>query len=453
MVKTTKEFVKGNGIEHSLNYQRKWIKLYEKVVMEMIGKPYHQLSKEETSHVRNGVNKEQYEALMETDGELITDIYEEVDVSHGYISMMERLNFLLETVYVHSHTLRSGRKVIQLDYAKLIGVKWNVISENSRGIVFDADTLEVLSLPFHKFFNVNEREETRLENLNLTEKGYVMEKLDGTMVHVFMDDLDNGLYFATRGTVMNELHNRLAEDQFTTQKVNLDELRAIIQEGYTPLFELLLEESHEYRHIVSYDQREVRLIAMRHRKTGEYVIPAQLGIYAERLGVESAIFDDKKTFFDVTLEKEFVQNTEGWVVMFESGHFVKVKAHQYMSLMDISFVKENFDHKSSSLPKIVHEWMRHDIQDDKISQLPTQGMRDQAFGVVEDILDAVRKVKAEMQKVCDELYVESQKEFAQKLKNNPNIPTYAQVVIFKLRAGSEVGVKQIPPVLLEKHMK
>lgn len=453
MVKTTKEFVKGNGIEHSLNYQRKWIKLYEKVVMEMIGKPYHQLSKEETSHVRNGVNKEQYEALMETNGELITDIYEEVDVSHGYISMMERLNFLLETVYVHSHTLRSGRKVIQVDYAKLIGVKWNVISENSRGIVFDADTLEVLSLPFHKFFNVNEREETRLENLNLTEKGYVMEKLDGTMVHVFMDDLDNGLYFATRGTVMNELHNRLAEDQFTAQKVNLDELRAIIQEGYTPLFELLLEESHEYRHIVSYDQREVRLIAMRHRKTGEYVIPAQLGIYAERLGVASAIFDDKKTFFDVTLEKEIVQNTEGWVVMFESGLFVKVKAHQYMSLMDINFVKENFDHKSSSLPKIVHEWMRHDIQDDKISQLPTQGMRDQAFGVVEDILEAVRKVKEAMQKICDELYVESQKEFAQILRSKTDIPNYAQPVIFKLRAGSEVGVKQIPEVLLEKYMK
>ncbi|WP_442637727.1 T4 RnlA family RNA ligase [Rossellomorea marisflavi] len=453
MVKTTKELVKGNGIEHNLTYQRKWINLYEKVVMQLTGKHYQSLTEAEISYIRNGVNEAQYDALMETDGELITDIYEEVDVSHGYISMMQRLNFLLETVYVHSHTLRSGRKVIQLDYSKLFGSKWNAISENSRGIVFDAETLEVLSLPFHKFFNVNEREETRLENLNLTEKGYVMEKLDGTMIHVFLDDLDNGLYFATRGTVLNELHNRLAEDQFTAQEVNLDELRAIIQEGYTPLFELLLEESHEYRHTVSYDQREVRLIAMRHRTTGEYVIPAQLGIYAEKLGVTSATFDDEKTFFDVILEKEFVQNTEGWVVMFESGLFVKVKAHQYMSLMDIGIVKENFDHKSSSLPKIVHEWMKHDIQDDKISQLPTQGMRDQAFGVVEDILDAVRKVKAEMQKICDELYVESQKEFAQILRSKTDIPNYAQPVIFRLRAGSEVGVKQIPEVLLEKYMK
>lgn len=438
--------------QNSLSYQHKWIQLYKLVAMELVNKTLPELNDGEIVRIRGGVNQEQFDSLMEKAGDLITDIYEEVDVSHGYISMMKRLNFLLDTVYVHIHTLRSARMVIQLDYSKSIGNKWNSISENSRGIVFDAETLEVLSLPFHKFFNVNEREETWLENLNLTEKGYVMEKLDGTMVHVFMDDLDNGLYFGTRGTVVNGLHNRFAEDQFHAQKVNMDELRNIIKEGYTPIFELLLEESHEYRHTVSYEQREVRLIAIRNRTTGQYVAPRLLGDFARKLEVVSAKFDDKKSFFDVTLEKESVKNAEGWVVMFESGLFVKVKGHEYMSMMDIGIVKENFDRDSSSLEKLVHNWMNLDIQDDKISQLPTQEMRNQAFAVMEDILEAVRKVKVDMQKICDHHFDENQKVFAQNLKNDAEVTGLEQPVIFKLKLGKEVGVKEIPSPLLERYM-
>jgi len=53
------------------------------------------------------------------------------------------------------------------------------IRRECRGIAFDVKTGEVISRPWHKFFNVNEKPETQFNLINLEEPHIILEKLDG----------------------------------------------------------------------------------------------------------------------------------------------------------------------------------------------------------------------------------------------------------------------------------
>lgn len=61
---------------------------------------------------------------------------------------------------------------------------WNEVTRYARGIVFDSLTGELVAFPFPKFFNLNQHEETRIENLpNLPFT--VTTKEDGSLIIVF----------------------------------------------------------------------------------------------------------------------------------------------------------------------------------------------------------------------------------------------------------------------------
>ena len=54
------------------------------------------------------------------------------------------------------------------------------IRRECRGLIFDTEG-NIMSRPYHKFFNVNEKEETQSHRLDLTRAHTVMDKLDGSM--------------------------------------------------------------------------------------------------------------------------------------------------------------------------------------------------------------------------------------------------------------------------------
>src|SRR5687767_10392311 len=51
------------------------------------------------------------------------------------------------------------------------------IRRECRGLIFDVNG-KLTSRPFHKFFNLGERTETLLENVDLSEPHVILEKLD-----------------------------------------------------------------------------------------------------------------------------------------------------------------------------------------------------------------------------------------------------------------------------------
>jgi len=60
------------------------------------------------------------------------------------------------------------------------------IRRECRGIIFDTVTGEIIRRPFHKFFNVNEREETQDHVFDLCRSYTILEKLDGSMIAPFI---------------------------------------------------------------------------------------------------------------------------------------------------------------------------------------------------------------------------------------------------------------------------
>jgi len=62
------------------------------------------------------------------------------------------------------------------------------IRRECRGIIFDSKTGDIIRRPYHKFFNVNEREETQENQINLGHPHVIVEKLDGSMIAPFIVD-------------------------------------------------------------------------------------------------------------------------------------------------------------------------------------------------------------------------------------------------------------------------
>jgi RNA ligase len=57
---------------------------------------------------------------------------------------------------------------------------WEVRRE-CRGLIFD-DEGRLISRPFHKFFNLGEKEETLPNNVDVTELHHILDKMDGSMI-------------------------------------------------------------------------------------------------------------------------------------------------------------------------------------------------------------------------------------------------------------------------------
>ena len=74
-------------------------------------------------------------------------------------------------------TTISGERIQNFDAA---------IRRECRGIIFDTATGEILRRPFHKFFNVNERDETQDHRVDLSRPHAILEKLDGSMIAPFI---------------------------------------------------------------------------------------------------------------------------------------------------------------------------------------------------------------------------------------------------------------------------
>ena len=63
----------------------------------------------------------------------------------------------------------------------------SALRRECRGIKFGLNG-KLISRPYHKFFNLNEREETQSHNVNFNNPFMILDKLDGSMLHPMMPD-------------------------------------------------------------------------------------------------------------------------------------------------------------------------------------------------------------------------------------------------------------------------
>jgi len=195
-----------------------------------------------------------------------------------------------------------------------------------RGLTFYKDGT-IAKRPFHKFFNVNERDETLLENIDLSEPHTILHKLDGSMITPFLKDGEVQYHTKMGATDVAEPVN-----EFVAGQVGMhynDFARDMIAEGKTPIFEWC---SRKNRIVIDYEYDGLLLLAIRDNVTGAYTMYDDLESLADQYNIPMV------AEYEATFDASFLDHVrgliglEGFVVRFDNGHMIKIKAEDYLKL-------------------------------------------------------------------------------------------------------------------------
>lgn len=207
-----------------------------------------------------------------------------------------------------------------------------------RGIIFDTATGDILRRPFHKFFNVNEREETQEHAVDMSGDYDILEKLDGSMIAPF---IVNGEMIW--GTKMGATDVAKPVEEFVKNNPQYDEFRYLIGSGFTPIFEWC---SRKQRIVLDYREDQLVLTAIRDIKTGEYASYDRLVSLAKSYDIpvirqwdntlveqwHSAVQRGNKTLSSFVNFVRDLEDIEGFVVRFSDGHMLKLKCDWYVQI-------------------------------------------------------------------------------------------------------------------------
>jgi len=188
------------------------------------------------------------------------------------------------------------------------------IRRNFRGITFCKRTGRLLSLPFHKFYNVGQNEESQFQ-LHQHKKASIYEKLDGSMIH-FYKKIDEELVASTCRSPEN-VQSKDALEFAKSDKILLANILSTIDNDMTPIFEWVAP----HNQIVCYYQ-EPRLVYLcsRDKKSGQYIFENN---YTDRAAKIDIPFSD-------ILKHKTIKNMEGFVCHLECGTLLKVKTEWYL---------------------------------------------------------------------------------------------------------------------------
>ena len=202
----------------------------------------------------------------------------------------------------------------------------DAIRRECRGLCFDRDGF-LISRPYNKFFNVNERDETQVHQIDLSRPHVILEKLDGSMVRPI--PLGDGYRLATK---MGITDVAMQAEEFVAENINYhDFIMMHIERGQTPIFEWC---SRKQRIVIDYPQDRLVLTGIRNVNDGAYKSYSQMVSYAEAYGIEvvqarAGTADNMQNLLD---ETRALQGQEGWIIRFDDGHMLKCKGDEYVSI-------------------------------------------------------------------------------------------------------------------------
>jgi RNA ligase len=297
------------------------------------------------------------------------------------------------------------------------------IRRECRGIIFDRDGV-IMSRPFHKFFNVNERAETQTHVLDMSQPHIIMEKMDGSMIRPIL--VDGYLRLATKMGVTNVAMQ--AEKWLATQDPSLKAwLHEMVEGGITPLFEWV---SPFNQIVLAYEEPDLVYLGSRETVSGKYFFD-----YVEEVDPPFTKVPRygsmQGNIIDYISRQREVEGREGDIIAFADGHRLKVKNDWYVRIHKC-IDRITFDRNIVDL--IINEEV-----DDVIPTLPTaqvDRIRDferrfwEAFKTKEDMLLADSDI-------CSQLYGDDRKRIA--LEYVPTLPNKADAqFIFRQLDGHDL---------------
>ena len=273
-----------------------------------------------------------------------------------------------------------------------------------RGLIF-SPAGDVISRPFHKFFNLNEKEETR--NVDWSRPHHVLTKLDGSMVRPI--PLPSGIRW---GTKMGVTDVSLQCEAFVSQHRRYESFAAMcVDRGATPIFEYV---SPSNRIVLEYSNEDCVLLAIRDNKTGVYLSVESMNMVAAQYDIP--VVQPMKNSLDTI---PCLIDTEGVVVRFDTGHMIKIKSEWYVT---IHRAKENLLFEKNVIRMILE-----DKVDDVLPNLPESDMR-RIIAYKEKLLNNIEETVKMSQLALSLFRKSSKKDFA--IDIAPCLRPFIRVLMF-----------------------
>ena len=252
---------------------------------------------------------------------------------------------------------------------------WDNITVKARGLFIDTVHNTVVARGYPKFFNLDEVESTKMDELekNLKFPLTVYRKENGYLGLLSWDYNKDGFFFATKSTNRGEYASKFREmmetDYFSRDGVEQYLEDFLKNENATILFEVIDPEFDP--HIIKYDGRNVVLLdIVRNTLTDEF-LP-----YRKCREVAGAIHCEYKETATKLENLEMFRNfiheceteghehieTEGFVIEDSSGFRFKVKLEYYRFWKNVRTVKGNPDAVNAMFMEHFHdeiEWLRN----------------------------------------------------------------------------------------------
>lgn len=219
--------------------------------------------------------------------------------------------------------------LVMLKYNQLDSDFHEEIVRECRGLIFDEDSLEPVSVPFFKFGNYGESYCPEID----WESAVITEKRDGSLIKVVKLDGNylistNGCIDAFKAPLQDDLlcpYNSYGELFFNT--ICLGDRKSLLKEGKTYMFELT---SPYNRVVVPYNDVEIALIGIRDNQSlqeeliynselkDSFLLPKRYGFKTLEECIESA--------------HSLPYSEEGYVVVDKHFNRVKIKSLEYVNV-------------------------------------------------------------------------------------------------------------------------
>ena len=215
------------------------------------------------------------------------------------------------------------------------------IRRECRGLIICRETGRVLARRFHKFFNLNEKEETQLDSKPIGNDVFFMEKLDGSLVSPVLVPGNNNLIWMTKVVPIQSVQLFVNNNENIHQYDSFSKYW-IQDKNCTPLYEWCDKERVVGQ--ISHDSSSLVLLSIRNNITGQYISREEIEASTKEYNIPLV---KKYTIQDLELSPEDSMDTvisklseehnrEGLVAYFPNGFMIKLKTLWYVALSSAS---------------------------------------------------------------------------------------------------------------------
>lgn len=275
------------------------------------------------------------------------------------------------------------------------------IYRECRSVVIDVIDEELVLTPFRKFFNLNEIEENKIDEinkeLNNAKSIEITNKLDGSM--------QNARWYKNRIFMSGSMALDISESWRLADgyKKLTNNHKIMIKENpyYTFIFEYI---SLQDAHVVMYkkEQEGMYLLGMRNTHTGEQLSYNQVRNIANNYNIPMVNIEDINFEQIIKDCKKYKSHEkEGWVINID-GHMIKLKCDDYVQLHKII-------DKISSVNVIIKN-IADETFDDLISKVP-ENYKKRVNGIAKIIYAYIEEVNEKVKKYYTEAPKQTRKDF------------------------------------------